>query len=202
MKLIPRTLSLVTLLAIGVSASAQKIKLVEGSLGVLKGQTQMNVIYNYDSLGVGKFANEADYIEKKVTEYNKKEPGRGDSWVKAWKSDRARRFEPKFNDLFNEYGDLKLGKSKKAKYTLILKTTFVEPGWNIGISRKKASVNTEALIVPNEDLTKVLARVTITKAPGGTFGGYDFDTGTRIAESYAITGKKLAKFIKKKAKKG
>lgn len=202
MKLIPRTLSLLALTAIGFSAHAQKIKLVDGSLGILKGQTKVNILYNYDSLGVGKFDNEQDYIAKKVEEYNKKEAGKGDNWAKAWKSDRARRFEPKFSELFNEYGDLKLGKGNKAKYTLIFKTTFVEPGWNVGISRKSASISGVALIVATEDPATVLARVTVDKAPGGTFGGFDFDTGTRLAQSYAMSGKKLAKFIKKKAKKG
>lgn len=202
MKLIPRALSLLTLTTIGFSAHAQKIKLMDGSLGILKGQTKINVLYNYDSLGVGKFDNEADYISKKVEEYNKKEAGRGDTWAKAWKSDRARKFEPKFSELFNENGDLKLGKSNKAKYTLIFKTTFVEPGWNAGVMKKKSYVDAEALIVANEDPSTVLARISVEDAPGRTVGMGDFDTGSRIAESYAVAGKKLAKFIKKKAKKG
>ncbi|PSL46762.1 hypothetical protein CLV51_103744 [Chitinophaga niastensis] len=200
MKFIPKALPLLALTALSLSASAQKIKLEDGELSMLKGETKINVLYTYDSLSVGKFDNEDDYINKKVTEYNKKEPGRGDTWVKAWRSDRVKRFEPKFDELFNKQGKLQVGNYKDAKYTLIFHTTFVEPGWNVGVARKKAKIDAEALIVESADKSKVLAKVTIDGAPGGTFGGYDFDTGTRLAESYAISGKKLGKFIKKKAK--
>ncbi|MCW3463732.1 hypothetical protein [Chitinophaga nivalis] len=198
MKFIPKALSLLMLTAVSLTTFAQKIRLTEGDLSVLKGETKLNVLYTYDSLGVGKFDNEDDYIAKKVEEYNKKESGRGDTWAKAWKSDRNRRFEPKFHELFNEHGDLKIGKYKNAKYTLIFHTTFIEPGWNVGVMRKNAYIDAEVFIVDATDNSKVLAKLTVNDAPGRTFGGYDFDTGTRLAESYAIAGKKLAKFINKK----
>ena len=55
----------------------------------------------------------------------------------------------------------------------------------------------EAWIVETADKSKVIAKISIQKAPGRTFGGYDFDTGERIAESYADAGKALGKFIRK-----
>ena len=43
-----------------------------------------------------------------------------------------------------------------------------------------------------------------TKVPsnvaGGQFGGFDYDSGTRIAESYAKAGKLLAAFLEKQLK--
>jgi len=46
--------------------------------------------------------------------------------------------------------------------------------------------------------TKIIAVISIDRAPGRTFGGNDFDTGTRLTESYASAGKAQAKFIKDK----
>jgi hypothetical protein len=45
----------------------------------------------------------------------------------------------------------------------------------------------------------VVAKVSIQKAPGRSFFGSDYDTGERIAESYADAGKGLGKFIKSKS---
>jgi hypothetical protein len=35
------------------------------------------------------------------------------------------------------------------------------------------------------------------KAPGRMFGGFDFDTGERISEAYAMAGRALARIIVK-----
>lgn len=87
-----------------------------------------------------------------------------------------------------------VSRKKPAKYTLVFKTTFIEPGWNVGIPRKNAMINAEAWIVETAN-EKVIAKIR-RKVPGHTFGGYDFDTGVRIAECYADAGKHLGKFIK------
>jgi hypothetical protein len=65
------------------------------------------------------------------------------------------------------------------------------------ISRKNASIDGEAWII--DSATKaVIAKLTVDDCPGRTFGGYDYDTGVRIRESYATAGKGLGKFIRKK----
>ncbi len=199
MKLLKLSTSLLILAFFSVSASAQKIKLIEGDLAPLAGQTSINVKFIYDGMRVGKFDRESDYIAKKVEDYNKKEPGRGDNWAKSWVADREREFEPKFEELFDKSGDISISRKKPAKYTLIFKTLFTEPGYNVVVTRKNAVINAEAWIVETGK-ERVIAKISIMKAPGRTYGGYDYDTGVRIAECYAISGKKLAKFIKKKAK--
>jgi len=148
-------------------------------------------------MGVGKFDDETDYLNKKREAYNKKEEGKGDQWVKDWKSDRKERFEPKFEDLFNKHSKYQVGNFPNAKYTMILKTTFTEPGYNVYVTRKNAMINAEALIVETANPENVVAKITIMKNPGRTFGGYDFDTGVRIQEAYAAAGKALGKFMKK-----
>lgn len=199
MKLILKSAVALTIAAcMSVTADAQKVKLIEGDVAALKGQTEINTVFEYDHVAVGKFSDEQDYINKKKAEYNKKEPGKGDAWEKAWKADRQERFEPQFNTLFTDNsGDIKSGDFPKAKYTLIFKTKFIEPGYNIMISRKNASIDGEAWII--DSATKaVIAKLTVDDCPGRTFGGYDYDTGVRIRESYATAGKGLGKFIRKK----
>lgn len=197
MQSIPKLAVTVLLAALCTPALAQKIKLTDGDLAPLKNEKQLNVEFTYDHLTVGKFDNEDDYIKKKTDEYNKKEAGKGDTWAKAWKSDRAGRYEPKFDELFNENGDLKAGSFPGAKYTMIFHTTFVEPGFNVGVMRKNAYIDAEVLIVETANKNKTVAKISIDNAPGRMFGGLDFDTGERIMEAYAVSGKKLAKFISK-----
>ena len=134
MKLLPYSCIFLMLL-FSANLNAQKIKLVEGSLDAVKTESSIGIEYTYDSMKVGKFDKEADYVAKKTEDYNKKEEGKGDTWAKAWVDDRQYKFEPKFEELFTEYSGKT--KSKNAKYILVFKTIFTEPGYNVGISRKK-----------------------------------------------------------------
>ena len=129
---------LVALLVLSVTAiHAQKIKVTQGDLSFLKGQTQVLLEYDYSNMGVGKFEKEEDYINKKVAEYNDKNPGTGDEWKVKWEADREGRFHPMFEELLNKYtakANCNFDQTNiKAQYTLILKTTFTEPGFNIGV---------------------------------------------------------------------
>lgn len=188
--------SLIGALFLGsVAASAQKLKLTDGDLSAVKGETALNFEFTYDNMAVGKFDTEKEYIDKKTEEYNKKEPGRGDNWSKNWVGDRKQQFEPKFIELFTKASDM--SESKTAKYTLIFKTHFTEPGFNVGVVRKNAKISGDAVLVETANKSKVIATISVENALGRTFGGYDFDTGGRIAEAYADAGKALGKFVKK-----
>lgn len=191
-----KVLVLSATMAISLCATAQRIKLVEGDLSVLKNEQNINTEFTYDNMKVGKYDKEADYVSDKTQSLNKKEPGRGDTWAKAWVSDRDDRFEPKFNELFEKSSGMSI--SKDAKYTLIFKTLTTEPGFNIGITRKNAEINAEVWVVETANKDKVVAKATVQKAVGRTFGGYDFDTGERLSEAYADAGKALGRFVKDK----
>lgn len=195
MKFLLQNAALLILLAAPIRSEAQKLKLTDGDIGVLKDQTSINFEFKYENMSVGKFDTEKEYVEKKTEEYNKKETGRGDNWAKSWVNDRVQRFEPKFIELFTKASDM--SESNKAKYTIIFKTKFVEPGYNIGVWRKNAKIDADAVIVETADKSKVIATISLENALGRTFGGYDFDTGLRIAEAYADAGKALGKFVKK-----
>ncbi len=168
-------------------SEAQKLKLREGDLIVLKDQTSINFEFTYENMSVGKFDTEKEYIEKKTVEYNEKEAGWGDNWAKSWVADRVQRYEPKFIELFTKASDM--AESNKAKYTIIFKTKFTEPGFNIGIVRKNAKIDAGAVIVETANKSKVIASISVNNTLGRTFGGYDFDTGLRIAEAMQMPGK-------------
>jgi len=190
---------LILLVGLTSASYAQKIKLVEGDLSVLKGQKGLKTIFSYDDMSVGKFPKEADYIAKKKSEYNEKEAGSGDKWENTWVNDRKERFEPQFRELFSNYSEMSTVQ-EDAPYTLIFKTTKTEPGWNVGVARSPAYIDGEAWIVKSDSPDKAVARITITKAPGRDVFGYDYETGARLQESYAKAGKELGAFIKKNIK--
>lgn len=194
MKLIMKCTALVALVFLSINTNAQKIKTTDGDLSILANESTINIEFIYDGMSVGKFDNEKEYIKAKTEEYNKKEPGRGDTWAKSWVADRASRFEPKFIELFQESSSMTV--KATSKYTLIFKTTSTEPGYNIVIKRKNAEIDAEVWIVETANKTKKIATITVSNAPGRMFGGNDYDTGSRIAEAYAVAGKKLGKYIK------
>ena len=188
------------LAAASFTAQAQKIKVLSGSIDKLKGVENINLEYDYSKMGVGKFATEAEYLEKKKADYNAKEAGKGDEWEKSWIADRKNRFEPQFEELFGKFSGMTAGNIPEAKYTLIFKTTFTEPGFNIYVTRKNAEIDGEVIIVETANPDKVIARLSVLNNPGRTFGGNDYDTGTRIQEAYAMAGKGLGKYLKSKLK--
>jgi uncharacterized protein with NAD-binding domain and iron-sulfur cluster len=185
------------LLALSFSGFAQKIKLVSGSLTSLKGEKSINTEFTYNDMKVGKYDKEADYVNKKKGEYNEKEAGKGDSWAKAWEDDRNEKFEPQFRELFAKNAEMSTV-DEKAKYTMIVHTTFTETGYNIGISSMPAYINLEVIISESANKSNVIATITVTKSPGRQAMGFDFETGVRLQEAYAKAGKELGQFIESK----
>lgn len=178
-----------------INLSAQDVKLKEGNIDFLKGQTSLVVQFTYDeNMKIGKVT-ETEYIDKKVKDLNKKEPGKGDEWKDEYYSNRTTIYEPKFMGYFNQHttgvGVTLEKASEKAQYIMIVNTIFVEPGFNIGYMDKPAYVNFEVSFVPKDDQSKVLAKYTIMKSPGGIYG-IEFDFGTRVGEAYAIAGQFMA----------
>lgn len=193
-------LTALSLMLISFNIFAQKVKLVDGGVATLKGTKKINVEFVYDGMGVGSFSDEKDYVEKKKKEYNAKEPGRGETWQKAWEGDRKNRFEPQFLELFSKHSGMNAGRYPDAAYTIIFKTTFTEPGFNIYVARRNASINGVANIVET-NTKKQIAEYSVNKAPGRSFGGQDYDSGTRIQEAYATAGKGLGKMVGSAIKK-
>lgn len=180
---------------------AQKVVLKSGSLASLSGLTELRVEYIYTDMMVGK-VKEADFVAKKVKEYNAKEPGKGDRWQEDWVNDRIARFQPKFHGAFNTLclfagENFKIDPDAGGKARVVVHTTFTEPGYNIYMSSKNASINAEVTFYDESDAE--MAKVTITNSPGSGLFELDYDTGTRIQDAYANAGRSLAVLVLDKA---
>lgn len=181
--------------------NAQKIVVKTGNFDALKNEKFFNIKYDYSNMGVGKFEKEEDYLKKKVDDYNKDEPGKGDEWKKKWIGDRTGRFDLKFEELLNKYlndAGVFVGKENSdAKYTVILHTYFTEPGFNIYITKKPAIIHVKFFIVESANPDNVLVEIISKNNQGRTYGMNDMDTGIRLSEAYAKCGKELGKYLTK-----
>ena len=194
----------------------QKVKLEEGDLSPLKSEKTIAFAFTYDSMMIGSSGHghppgpphppgpghshgqqtEAEYVAKHTEDYNKKSPGKGDEWAKAWKDDRETLYEPAFTKEFERYGSLQ--PDPKSKYTLIFKTTNTEPGFNAGFMRHNAEISGVAWIVETANKSHVIAKISVINAPGGNFFENDYATDERIATAYSEAGRGLGYFIKGK----
>lgn len=179
---------------------AQSIVLTSGSVDFIKDQKVIDFSFSYEEMLVGKLT-EQEYVDKKTSEYNKKEDGKGEQWKAAWYGDRKERFEPKFLELFDKYMNevgIAAG-TEGAKYRIEINTDFTEPGWNVGVMRQNASVDLSCKVKDIETGEQV-ASIRIRNASANNFWGADFTSGYRVQETYAKAGRELAKFLIKKAK--
>jgi len=171
----------------------QPLVLTEGNLEFLKGQKLINVEYQYDNLMVGEMTEE-DYLNREVEEKNSSEPGAGDEWVKKWYGDREGKFQPKFEELLNENLEGKAifsPRRKGTKYTLVLKTSFIEPGWKgFGSMMGPAEIKGVALFVETDNPQIVLAVLPIDDCE--VDGSISYAVGTRVSYAYGLAGERLA----------
>ncbi len=183
-------------------AFAGGVKVNSGSIKSLKGEKQLLVKYDYSNMKVGKGLTEEEYVNQKVKDANEKEAGKGEIWSKGWYGARELRYHPKFEELFNkESENLTISqKAENAKYTLVVKSVYTEPGFNVGVMKKPSYVNYIFQVVETANPSNVISEMQLNNVPGSQVMGYDFDAGSRIAESYAKAGKILGKFFVKNLK--
>lgn len=168
---------------------------VKGKLDFLKGTTEMKVVFNYDKLLVGQDGREASYIKRRKAEKDAKEPGTGATWEESWFADREKYYAPNFIELFAKYSDIALSEDTTAKYIMVVTTKFIEIGYNVGVSSRKAAINLEIEIFDQANMKKSICKILMEDMKGGKG---QFATGPRIGEAYAKAGKELGKMISKK----
>lgn len=197
---------LITLVALFVSITAfsQKIKLKEGGFDFIKDQKEINVMFVYDHMKLMKdqLTND-EYVTKRSAELEEKSKGKGKVWKKKWDASRELIWNPKFLELMNKY----LGDKENiyfsedlsdAKYTLIVETVWLYPGWDAGIMKQAAKVTTLLKFVETANEDNILTEVSSENAPGDQWGN-NYSNESRIGEGYAKTAKSFAKLILKKA---
>ena len=180
------------------------IQLQSGDINELKKVTKVNILYDYKEMGVGAFKKEEDYIAKKFKDYEEKgKKDKAEKLKQSWDKGKNEIYPNHFEELFNKYG-AKINLTGKnngttAEYTLTVKTTFFEPGYNIGIDKKPAYVDMECIFT--DKAGKELVRYFVKNAIGSNSMGFDFDVSSRVVESYGKAAKMLVKAIAKDRKK-
>lgn len=172
----------------------------KGDYTFLAGVKAVTVQFDYSDMKVGKNLNEDDYVKDKVDAHNKDEAGKGDKWKENWYGNRDKRYEPKFMELINKQAEkygMKFSEGEDGDNVLIVHTTYTEPGWNVGVMKVPAAVSFEFVFMQNGSEK---AKYIIERVPGSQAAGFDFDMGSRLAESYAKAGKMLGSYIGKDLK--
>jgi hypothetical protein len=181
------------------SASASAQKLASGNLNGLKGVTSYTIKFIYDSMVIGDYMPEEKYLAQKKRDWEMKERGKGAAFIDQWFNDRQALYEPAFITNFEKYSDLELDDTN-SEYTLIVKTQRTEGGWNIGIQSHPGEIEGEMWIVKSADPSQVIAKITFPKFRGDNASGGDFEMTWRISAAYAVAGRWLGNFIRKKTK--
>lgn len=196
-----------TLVVLSVAATAgfaQKMKVLSGNFDFLKGQETVVVKLDFSEVTFyNENLSEQEYIDKRIKEIDEKEPGESANWVTDWESFRDTRFLEKFISIATENSkeaNIDFVKDGTAPYTLIVKPTWIYPGWFGGVMKQHAKISTLLQFVESGNPDNVLLAIEADKAPGDiAFVGIP-NTNDRIAEGFAKTGKTLAQLIDKKLK--
>lgn len=176
---------------------AQQIKLISGNLDFLNGQAMIQTEYDYEGMAVGKYYNEENYLAEIVNKRNEDKPGSGDEWREAWYNDRTERFHPAFEVALNK----KLKKRGVAfwelfedtKYTLLMKITRTEPGYNYGWAAARANISVNIIFIETNNPDKELAIIVIPLCEGTQLG----NIANRIEKAYKNCGEELGKYLSK-----
>jgi len=180
---------------------AQRVKLLAGSLKSLKGQKSFNIVFRYDSMLVGMAdpRPEKVFLSEVKSRWDEREPGKGSDFIQEWFEDRKLLYEPAFIQHFKQYAKVELP-DPQAPYTLIVKTKHTEGGWFGGVLAHPGEIDGEIWVVASADPSKVVARIGFYKFTGKIQYPGDFEMTTRIQSAYAIAGKGLGDFVKRKSK--
>ncbi|NVO04215.1 MAG: hypothetical protein HXX09_16095 [Bacteroidetes bacterium] len=179
--------------------NAQENAFVSGNLDFLKQEKAFFIDFSYDQMAVGDFRTESDYIQKKVSEQNNTEPGKGDKWLVKWNRKKGSQFEPNFITYFNKKAK-KIGvkvdsTATNSKYTILVKPYYLEEGWDVVVNSKPAIVRLQIIVFETIDKNKQIAEFRIT---GEYYKGGPMAGG---ALAFQEAGKTFAKFLIKTMKR-
>ncbi len=164
-----------------------------GSFDFLKNQSEINVTFDYSDLKVTKKKiSEQAYLQKRDEEVRKKKPE--EDFYKTWQQQKEENFPNKFFASINKNSKIHFSKNPKAKYTLVVKSEWLDPGTP---GMKNALLNSKLVFVETENPENVLLVIGVDKAQGKSMAMH---RNIMISECYAMTAKKLGAFLEDKIK--
>src|SRR5690606_16087880 len=184
-------------------ASAQKMKVTLGDFKFLKGETELNLVMDYSNVKFYKEnMDEAAYIKKREKDIldSDKDQAEVEKWKSDWEHSKKVTFVDKFlASMHKNYSINTAENNTDAKYTLIVETVWIYPGWFGGVMSQPSKVSTVLKFVETANPDVVLLEISSKNAPGDNYIGVP-NNNDRIAEGYAKTAKSLAKMLRKKVK--
>lgn len=189
--------TLLALLVITIVSAQEKV--TQGSFKSLASITSFNVVFDYQDIKVYFFDNEEDFLKDKMA---KREGVKAEEFRNKWFSDREALYEPKFIAYFNERmkGKVTVGKNPSAHYTIMVKTLWLYPGYNVGIGKEEAKISAVITVYETANPGNILLKVEYDKSIGIEPTEKAGDPGYRIAGAYEKLAKnftiQLKRFVK------
>nr|WP_315027290.1 hypothetical protein [uncultured Chryseobacterium sp.] len=198
-----KLLLLLLIVIVAPSFAQNKINYEFGNFDFLKDQPDVNVQYKFENVTfqVDNYTKE-QYLERRKTEtLAKKGEEAWKEWMRNWTEHEESIFMDRFIGGLNAKSKkVKFGKDLKTKYTLIVETKWVYPGWSGGMMMQPAKLSTVVTFIETDHPDKAIAKIQTDKIEGvGSRVDYGMEYG-RISAAYEKTGKELAKEINKNIK--
>ncbi len=109
------------------TASAQRYDVLWGNLKDLKGISSYNVTFDYSKMAIHGYESEEDFVKEKVAK-RRNDPEKAALFEHDWYGNRKKIYEPRFIEYFNTHfanGEVKVVQDSTAQYTMDISTTWL-----------------------------------------------------------------------------
>lgn len=181
-----------------------KMKITAGNLIVLKDQTEVNVEVKFENvLFMKENITEVQYLgnrKKQVLENPKRGEEAWTKWIGQWEIYKREYVDYFAKGLNKTYKDISFKKDPSAKYTLLVETAWVFPGWHAGLTAMTAEITGKIKLIETNNPSKVLVEVELNKFDKFVKNDEFVMEYGRIAAAYESAGRYLGREIKKSLK--
>jgi hypothetical protein len=200
-----KKLFLMLFVSVSMVINAQKMTVTSGNLNVLKDQTEVNVELRFDNVSMMK----ENFTEAQYLENRKKDllanPKRGEAGWQKWNGEWQRYKNEEYINYFakglnKSYKKIAFKKESSAKYTLLLETNWVFPGWHGGMVVMTAEISGKIKLVETDNPSVILAEVDLNKFDRYVNNKEFVMEYGRVAGAYESIGRYLGREIKKALK--
>lgn len=181
-------------------ASAQRFKVTSGNVKAIKDVKRFNVEFEYNSNLKIRKKSEEEYLKKQAEKKELIEVGSGYKFIQLWYKNRVAHYAPTFIQKFNSFtleGAEPITVAQNidnSKYTLLVKTMKIKPGYDDIFYVEAAEIKFEILFFSSDNPEKVLCAMQ-TKVRGDALS----DDLERIRTAYGNLGIALSKRLNRKA---
>ncbi|SHG78144.1 hypothetical protein [Chryseobacterium sp. OV279] len=198
-----KKLLLLLFMAVATTTFAQeKFNVVSGNFLALKDQTEVNVELKFENvLFMKENITEAQYLEnrkKQVLENPKRGEEAWKKWIEEWEKYKNENYaDYLIKGLNKSYKNISFKKNSSAKYTLLLETKWIFPGWHAGLTAMSAEITGKIKLVETGNPSVVLAEVELNKFDKFVNNKEFVMEYGRIAAGYESAGRYVGREIKK-----